>query len=150
MHELTSLKRKLKVIRILNPVCYMCALSVYGYAQCDRPTVERNDIKGIKEKYLPASIIPSENKKHGKKKKEMPTMMNIKTSAKRRGHITEEAEPHLFQDKGIPDLLDIHRLFESKQPILLLPMETESPVRPRTRAKKACLSCNSRRVRCTS
>ncbi|CAG8885675.1 unnamed protein product [Penicillium egyptiacum] len=27
-------------------------------------------------------------------------------------------------------------------------METESPDRPRTRAKKACLSCNSRRVRC--
>ncbi|KAJ5490667.1 hypothetical protein N7453_011492 [Penicillium expansum] len=27
-------------------------------------------------------------------------------------------------------------------------METESSDRPRTRAKKACLSCNSRRVRC--
>ncbi|KGO44004.1 hypothetical protein PEX1_008470 [Penicillium expansum] len=39
-------------------------------------------------------------------------------------------------------------LFESKQPILLLSMETESSDRPRTRAKKACLSCNSRRVRC--
>lgn len=77
--------------------------------------------------------------------------MNIKMSAKHRGHITEEAEPHLFEDKRIPDPLDIQILFESKQPILLLsmePMETESPDRPRTRAKKACLSCNSRRVRC--
>ncbi|KAJ5957943.1 hypothetical protein N7501_012222 [Penicillium viridicatum] len=27
-------------------------------------------------------------------------------------------------------------------------METDTPDRPRTRAKKACLSCNSRRVRC--
>ncbi|KAJ5494860.1 hypothetical protein N7463_010947 [Penicillium fimorum] len=27
-------------------------------------------------------------------------------------------------------------------------MDTESPDRPRTRAKKACLTCNSRRVRC--